>query len=61
MTTTIDGNSGGTALTTVSGVNQSTTGPTTTNYTSGSGTYTVPSGVKWIKVRAVGEIGRAHV
>ena len=54
MTTIIDGNSGGTALTTVSGVNQSTTGPTITTYTSGSGTYTVPAGVKWIWVRMVG-------
>jgi len=35
-------------------VNQSSTGPTQTIYLTGSGTYTVPTGVKWIRVRMVG-------
>ncbi len=39
-------------------VNQSTTAPTTQNFTSGSAaTYTRPAGVKWIKVRFVGAGG----
>ncbi len=41
-------------------INQSTTGPTTQNFTSGSAaTYTTPAGVKWIKVRMVGAGGGA--
>lgn len=36
-------------------INQSSTGPTTQNLTSGTGaTYTTPAGVKWIKIRAIG-------
>jgi hypothetical protein len=36
-------------------VNQSVTGPTTQNLTTGSGaTYTTPAGVKWLKARYVG-------
>lgn len=39
----------------VPAINQSATGPTTQNLTSGtSATYTTPAGVKWIKIRAVG-------
>lgn len=46
---------GGTVLYSGSVVNQSTTGPTTQNFTSGTAaTYTTPAGVKWIKVRMVG-------
>ena len=63
MTTIVDGNCGGTALTTSTAVNQSTTAPTSQVLTSGtSATYTTPANVKWIRVRMVGgEIGRAHV
>lgn len=31
--------------------------PTVQKFTSGSGTYTTPSGVKWIRVRMVGGVG----
>lgn len=45
----------GTLLTSAGVVNQSSTGPTVQNFTSGSSaTYTTPAGVKWIKVRYVG-------
>lgn len=39
-------------------INQSSTGPTTQSFTSGSGsTYTTPAGAKWIRVRMVGAGG----
>jgi len=44
----------GTALLNTTAANQSTTSPTQQIFTSGSGTYTLPAGVKWIRVRMVG-------
>lgn len=42
------------SLTKVKSSNVNFTAPTVTKYTSGSGTYTTPSGVKHIKVKMVG-------
>lgn len=47
----------GTVLLNNTANNQSTTAPTVTTYTSGSGTYTVPAGVRWLRVRMVGAGG----
>jgi len=52
--------SNGTAWTSAAAANQSTTAPTQQIFTSGSGTYTLPSGVKWVRIRMVGGGGGGH-
>ena len=55
-TTALDVYSGA-AWVSVTSNNQNTTGPTQQTFTSGSGTYTKPAGVLWVKIRMVGAGG----
>lgn len=53
MTTIVSGDSGGTALTTSTAINQNANTVTVQRFTSGSGTYTTPAGVVRLHIRMI--------